>query len=86
MQARSPRNSRIIAGLGLNLVRFFLLWEDWQPAPDSVDQAALQNLEAVCEIAGDIGLQLDGTFFTSHMSGPSLAPGWMLRPDQPEHA
>ncbi len=72
-----------IASLGLSLVRIFLLWEDWQPTPDTVDQIALQNLETVCRIAGDLGLQLDVTFFTGHMSGPSWAPGWMLRPDQP---
>ena len=73
----------IIASLGLSLVRVFLLWEDWQPAPDTVDQTALRNLETVCSIAGDLGLQLDVTFFTGHMSGPSWPPTWMLRPDQP---
>ena len=73
----------IIAGLGLSLVRIFLLWEDWQPAPDTVDETALQNLETVCEIAADLRLQVDLTFFVGHMSGPSWAPDWMLRRDQP---
>jgi endo-1,4-beta-mannosidase len=73
----------VIKGLGLHLVRIFLLWEDWQPTPDTVDEAALQNLETVCKIAAELDLELDVTFFTGHMSGPSWAPDWMLRRDHP---
>ncbi len=73
----------VIQGLGLSLVRIFLLWEDWQPSPDSVDERALHNLETVCGVASELGLQLDVTFVTGHMSGPSWVPGWMLRQDQP---
>jgi endo-1,4-beta-mannosidase len=73
----------IIKDIGLTLVRIFLLWEDWQPTPDSVDPAALDNLGQVCDIAAELGLQLDVTFFTGHMSGPSWAPEWMLLRDQP---
>jgi endo-1,4-beta-mannosidase len=72
-----------IHDLGLKLVRIFLLWEDWQPAPDSVNPQALDNLGRVCDAAAERGLQLDVTFFTGHMSGPSWAPGWMLRSDLP---
>ena len=73
----------VIRELGLRLVRIFLLWEDWQPAPDEVSQQALGDLETVCDIAADLELELDVTFFTGHMSGPSWAPGWMLRRNQP---
>ena len=73
----------IIKGIGMSLVRIFLLWEDWQPTPDTVNAEALDNLETVCNIAADLGLSLDVTFFTGHMSGPSWAPGWMLQRDQP---
>ena len=73
----------VIRDLGLSLVRIFLLWEDWQPAPNQVSAQALEHLEQVCEIAASLGLQLDVTFFTGHMSGPSWAPGWMLRQDRP---
>lgn len=73
----------IIKDIGMNLVRIFLLWDDWQPTPDSVNSDALDNLETVCNIAADVGLSLDVTFFTGHMSGPNWAPGWMLRPGQP---
>lgn len=73
----------LIRDLGLDLVRIFLLWDNWQPAPDQVNQQALQDLETVCQIAAELGLTLDVTFFTGHMSGPNWSPGWMLLPDQP---
>jgi endo-1,4-beta-mannosidase len=73
----------IIQDIGLSLVRIFLLWEDWQPTPDQVNPQALAHLEKVCDIAAGLGLQLDVTFFTGHMSGPSWTPGWMLRPELP---
>jgi endo-1,4-beta-mannosidase len=73
----------LIRELGMNLVRIFLLWDDWQPAPDAVSPAALGNLGLVLDIAADLGLKLDVTFFTGHMSGPNWAPGWMLLPDEP---
>ena len=68
----------IIRELGMSLVRIFLLWDDWQPAPDQVNMRALADLETVCDIAADLGLQLNITFFTGHMSGPNWAPAWML--------
>ncbi|MGE5263915.1 MAG: glycoside hydrolase 5 family protein [Acidobacteriota bacterium] len=73
----------VIRELGLTLVRIFLLWEDFQPAPDRVSSRALEHLGAVCDIAADLQLSLDVTFFTGHMSGPNWAPGWMLDPDKP---
>jgi endo-1,4-beta-mannosidase len=73
----------IIRSLGLGLVRIFLLWEDWQPNPETVAPAALDHFEMVCDIAASLGLTLDVTFFTGHMSGPSWVPGWMLRRDEP---
>jgi len=73
----------IIRDLGMSLVRIFLLWDDWQPAPDVVDPEALANLGTVLDIAAGLSLKLDITFFTGHMSGPSWAPGWMLLPGEP---
>jgi endo-1,4-beta-mannosidase len=73
----------LISELGLNLVRIFLLWDDWQPAPEKVNAQALSDLETVADIAAGLGLKLDITFFTGHMSGPNWAPGWMLHPDEP---
>ena len=68
----------LIADLGMDVVRIFLLWDDWQPAPDMVSTDRLRDLGVVCDIAADRGLGLDITFFTGHMSGPNWAPCWLL--------
>ncbi|MEX1343180.1 MAG: hypothetical protein AB1Z63_00770, partial [Candidatus Limnocylindrales bacterium] len=68
----------VIAGLGMRLVRLFLLWEDFQPTPDTVSAQALDHLTAVAEVAAERGLGLDVTFFTGHMSGPNWSPAWLL--------
>jgi len=74
---------QVIKEIGMSLVRIFLLWEDWQPDPQTVSPERLNNLEVVCDTAANLGLTLDVTFFTGHMSGPNWAPGWMLQPNQP---
>jgi len=68
----------IIKELGLSYVRFFLLWESFQPSPDVISTAKLKSLRTVCDIAGEIGLKLQPTFFTGHMSGPNWAPDWLI--------
>jgi endo-1,4-beta-mannosidase len=73
----------VIAGLGMSLVRIFLMWEDFQPTPDEVSPAALRDLETVCDVAVERGLGLDVTFFTGHMSGPNWAPAWLLGGSEP---
>ena len=73
----------VIASLDMTMVRIFLFWEHWQPTPTSVDEASLEHLGTVCDVAEELGLQLDVTFFTGHMSGPNWAPSWMLLRDEP---
>jgi endo-1,4-beta-mannosidase len=68
----------LIQELGLRMVRIFLLWDDFQPTPDQVPPARLANLRTVCDIAAEMGLTLNVTFFTGHMSGPNWAPRWLL--------
>ncbi len=70
----------LIASLGMSVVRIFLLWEDWQPSPDSVSPERLRDLGVVLDLAAERGLGLDVTFFTGHMSGPNWSPGWLLDP------
>ena len=67
-----------IAGLGLDAVRFFLRWDDFQPQPDTVDATMLARLEAVADIAAAAGLVTMPTLFTGHMSGVNLLPAWSL--------
>jgi endo-1,4-beta-mannosidase len=68
----------MIRDIGLTHVRLFLLWESFQPAPDRIDAKALGHLRQVCDVAAELGLQLQPTFFTGHMSGPNWAPDWLL--------
>ena len=74
----------VIDSLGMDVVRIFLLWDDWQESPDTVSPGRLRDLETVCDIAATRGLGLDVTFFTGHMSGPNWAPGWLLDSSAPQ--
>ncbi len=51
----------VIRELGMKVVRIFLLWDDWQPTPDTVSADCLRHLGTVCDIAADNGLGLDIT-------------------------
>ncbi|MBI5670873.1 MAG: cellulase family glycosylhydrolase [Chloroflexi bacterium] len=73
----------LIRELGLNVVRLFLLWDDFQPTPDTVSTERLNDLAQVCDIAAGLELGLDVTFFTGHMSGPNWSPYWLLDPNLP---
>lgn len=68
----------LLSELGLNVVRFFLLWDDFQPTPDDVSKTCLDHLLTVCDLAHEYKLGLDITFFTGHMSGPNWSPRWLL--------
>ena len=67
-----------IAAAGLDSVRVFLTWEDFQPSPQEVDAEMLKRLVAVADLAGELGLVLVPTLFTGHMSGVNWLPAWAL--------
>lgn len=73
----------IIREIGLKVVRLFLLWDDFQPDPNSVAKEPLDHLVTVADIAAENGLGLDVTFFTGHMSGPNWSPRWLLGGELP---
>jgi endo-1,4-beta-mannosidase len=75
----------IIHELGLTLIRIFLLWDDFQPAPNEISISNMKNLVTVCDIADSYHIKLDVTFFTGHMSGSSWTPRWMLKGDRPKY-
>jgi len=76
----------IIKDIGMNVVRMFLLWDDFQPEPTTVSHEALDNLVKVANAAAKNGLGIDLTFFTGHMSGPNWSPRWLLDgEDHPYH-
>jgi endo-1,4-beta-mannosidase len=67
-----------IASAGLDSVRVFLLWEDFQPSPHDVDREMLERLVVVADLAGTHDLALIPTLFTGHMSGVNWIPRWAL--------
>ena len=67
-----------IAELGLDAVRFFLRWDDFQPRSDTIDPAMLARLEALVDIAAEAGLRTMPTLFCGHMSGVNWLPAWTL--------
>jgi len=67
-----------IAASGLDSVRVFLTWEDFQPLPERVDREMLGRLVSVADLAAELGLALIPTLFTGHMSGVNWIPAWAL--------
>jgi endo-1,4-beta-mannosidase len=67
-----------IAELGLSIVRFFLLWEAFQPSRERVDTAMLGRFERVMNAFADCGLRAMPTLFCGHMSGCNWLPRWTL--------
>lgn len=67
-----------IAAAGFDSVRIFLLWEDFQPRPDTVSDDALALLRQTADMALRNGLGLLPTLFTGHMSGANWLPEWAV--------
>lgn len=67
-----------IKELGLDVVRFFLMWEAFQPEPNAMDKDALRRFDAVMERIAEAGLQAMPTLFCGHMSGVNWLPAWTL--------
>jgi endo-1,4-beta-mannosidase len=64
--------------LGFAVVRFFLLTEDFLPAPMTVAGDKVAQLVEVARIAGEERLASIPTLITINMSGKLWWPGWML--------
>jgi len=71
-----------IRAAGFDSVRFFLRWEDFQPAPERVAPAMLMHLVTMADIAAHNTLALMPTLFTGHMSSINWIPPWALTPEQ----
>ncbi|HMF29198.1 MAG TPA: hypothetical protein VKE42_10530, partial [Candidatus Cybelea sp.] len=67
-----------IKALGFDIVRFFLMWDAFQPAPNSMDGTALRRFDAVMERIAGAGLRAIPTLFCGHMSGVNWLPAWTL--------
>jgi endo-1,4-beta-mannosidase len=67
-----------IKALGLDVVRFFLMWEAFQPEPNAMNEGTLRQFEALMERIAAAGLQAMPTLFCGHMSGVNWLPAWTL--------
>lgn len=71
-----------LAEAGCGSVRIFLLWEDFQPAPDRVSTGSLRHLVSIADTAAANGLRIVPTLFTGHMSGANWLPRWATAPGE----
>ncbi|MFI1418646.1 cellulase family glycosylhydrolase [Streptomyces sp. NPDC020731] len=65
-----------MADAGLNSVRLFLFWRDFQPEPHVVSEQALQRLDAVLAMAAEEGLNCLLSLLTVWMNGQLLDLPW----------
>src|SRR2546428_11451284 len=65
--------ARIVAAGG-DLVRFFLLWEDFQPTPGTVSEIALDRLRTLAAIARRGSPKIPPTLFTRPIGGLDVLP------------
>jgi endo-1,4-beta-mannosidase len=72
-----------IRSLGLSVVRFFIMWDDFQPEPQQMDPTMLARFDSVMNALADAHLQGMPTFFTGHMSGVNYLPQWALDRSRP---
>ena len=63
-----------IKGLGFDLVRFFLRWDDFQRAPDRMDEKMLQRFDAVMQAICDAGLARCRHFFAATWAASTGCP------------
>jgi len=68
-----------IKEMGFTHIRFFLLWEDFQPAPDRISIPTLNKLSKVLDIAQALGLKVQVSLLTGNMSGLFWLPDWVSR-------
>lgn len=67
----------LLASLGLNCIRFFLRWEDFEPAAGEYDSAMFERLNDLLIWCAERGIYAQPTLFAPHASGPG--PAWKDR-------
>jgi hypothetical protein len=65
-----------IAALGLDTVRIFARWDDFEPNPDAPDALMLDRLQTVVDAAAAHGLQTIPTLFCGHVGDVVWVPDW----------
>jgi endo-1,4-beta-mannosidase len=72
-----------MASMGLEVVRFFLCWDTFQPEPDVLDVSAAERFLSVLDRIAAHGMRAIPTLFCGHMSGVNFIPPWALEPGTP---
>lgn len=75
----------ILSEIGVNLARIALVWEDFQPEPDSLRCSALAHLLELCDAAASEGVRLELLLFAGPIDHPERFPKWLLDKDPDPH-
>jgi hypothetical protein len=67
---------RLVRKLGLNCVRFFLRWQDFEPRPGHYSASAFRRLEEMLSWCRGEGLLAHPSLFVGWMSGGIFWPEW----------
>lgn len=67
---------QLIRRLGLNSVRFFVRWQDFEPSPGAYDPSAFERFETFLEWCRREQLWVQPTYFVGWMSGGIFWPAW----------
>lgn len=67
-----------IKELNMNCVRIFIIWEDFQDSPNSINYNSFEKLHEVLKIAKDLELRVILTIFQGHMSGANWLPSFAI--------
>ena len=74
----AKRDFSLAAEYGLDLIRVFLLWEDFQPEINRISVKTLEDLVRVADLAQDRRIKILPVFFCGHMRGVNWLPSWMV--------
>lgn len=66
-----------VRSLGLNCVRFFLRWQDFEPAEGRYDETMFARLDALLAWHAEHDLLAHPTLFVGYMSGGVFWPDWL---------
>ena len=66
----------VVRELGLNCVRFFLRWQEFEPEADGYDAAAFARLERLMGFFRERDLLAQPSLFVGFMSGGTFWPPW----------
>jgi hypothetical protein len=70
------QDMQAMQSMGIRYIRFFPLWSLIHKEPGKLDNAVLENLDKLVEIAGRHGIQLQITPLTGFVSGGMFFPKW----------